>query len=232
MKKKLVIISLLVGLLSLIGCNSNTSKTTLPDETPKDLSTINPNDLLYTTATLNDALPEFVENTEKCASFHEDFWRQIEFISKDQKAAIDKEILKIKDVYDNHAHKSETYTGYKKVAVRNLITQPLKIEFSKLKSYLGNKEISIGCLGLENNPGKVKNGFFFSLDSINYYGLLENNMVTTLCIYSADSESALRSATSRLSNLLAAERLYFVDWSAMNVFDEKSIRTELVKGNQ
>lgn len=222
---------LISGLLGLLGCgNSITdSKTTQKDSTAQ---TVNLNDILFTTPTLNNGLPEFKDKTDTCAFFHEDYWRQIEFISKDQKSSIDKEILKIKDVFDNHTHKSETYHAFKKVAVRDLITQPLTIDFSKLKSYLTDKPIKMQGLGLENNPGQVKGGFYFSVNGVNYYGLADNNIVKTFCIYSADSDESLKSSVDNLSKLLATEKLYLVDWTAMHVFDETNIKTDLVKENK
>jgi len=125
---------LLTGLLGLFGCNSK-SNGKVPKSDTSEVEYMNPNDILFTIPTLNNSLPNFKDKTDSCASFHEDEWRQIEFISKDQKSSIDKEIAKIKDIYDNFSHKSETYTAFKNVAVRDLINQPLSIEFSKLKSY-------------------------------------------------------------------------------------------------
>ena len=219
------------GLLGLFGCDDSKteSKTTTQDKSPQ---TVNLDSILFTTPTLENALPQFRDKTDTCAFFHEDEWRQIEFISKDQKGSIDKEIAKIKDIFDNHTHKSETYTAFKKVAVRDLIPQPMTIDFSKLKSYLTDKPIKMQGLGLENNPGQVKGGFYFSVDRVNYYGVLDNNSVKTFCIYSADSDENLKSATDKLSKLLANEKLYLVDWRAMHVFDETNIKTDLVKNNK
>lgn len=231
MKNKIIIMGLFTGLFGLFGCSSNSlDKTTQTD--PLKVVTMNPNDILFSTSTLNNALPDFEEKTDSCAFFHEDEWRQIEFISKDQKSSIDKEIVKIEDIYDNFSHKSETYTAFKKVAVRELITQPLSVDFSKLKSYFTDKKIKIQGFGLENNPGQVKNGFFFAINGVNYYGLVDNNTVKTFCIYSAGSDEELKSSTENLSKFLATEKLYLVDWRAMHVFDETNIKSELVKDKQ
>jgi hypothetical protein len=229
MKNLTLFMGLISGLLGLLGCGDNkTTNKTSQTDTAK-IQTINPNDILFTTPTLNNALPDFKEKTDTCVFFHEDEWRQIEFVSKNQKASIDKEIIKIKDIYDNQSHKGENYVGYKNVAVRDLITEPLFIDFSKLKSYLTDKPIKIQGLGLDNNTGQVKGGFFFNINGVNYYGLVDNNTVKTFCIYSSDSEQDLKSATVNLAKLLAAEKLYLIDWRAMHVFDETNIKTGLVK---
>lgn len=211
---------LLSGLLGLLGCGNNKTSDKTSENGSTKVQTMNPNDILFTTPTLNNALPDFKEKTDSCAFFHEDEWRQIEFITKDQKVSIDKEIAKIKDIYDNHSHKGAGYTAFKNVAVRDLITQPLSVDFSKLKSYLTDKPIKMQGLGLENNTGQVKGGFFFAINGVNYYGLTDNNFVKIFCIYSADSDKELKSATENLTKLLAAEKLYLVDWRSMKVFDE------------
>lgn len=229
MTKPTLLMGLLTGLLGLFSCGDNKTSDKKSQDATTSEQKIDLSNALYTTPTIENALPDFKEKTEVCAFFHEDFWRQIEFISKDQKSSIDKEIAKIKDIYDNHSHKGADYMGFKNVAVRDLITKPLSIDFSKLKSYLTDKPVEMQGLGLENNPGQVKGGFYFSIDGVNYYGLVDNNVVKTFCIYSADSDQALKTSADKLSKLLETEKLYLVDWRAMNVFDETNIKTDLVK---
>lgn len=229
MTKSTFIMGLLTGLLGLFSCGDINSSDKKSQDTNTSEQKMDLDNLLYTTPTIENVLPEFTEKTEVCAFFHEDLWRQIEFISKDQKSSIDKEIAKIKDIYDNHSHKGGDYMGFKNIAVRDLITKPISIDFSKLKSYLTDKPIKMQGLRLENNPGQVKGGFYFSIDGVNYYGLVDNNIVKTFCIYSADSDQELKSSTDKLSILLKTENLYLVDWRVMNVFDETNIKTDLVK---
>jgi hypothetical protein len=231
MKNQILIMGVLSGLLGLLGCNSETTDKSSHANTSSSQK-IDLDNALFTTPTLENALPPFKEKTDSCASFHEDEWRQIEFISKDQKESIDKEIVKIKDIYDNYSHKGNDYIAFKKVAVRNLITQPLAINFTKLKSYLSDKEIKFQGLELQNNPGQVKGGYFFTVDGVNYYGLVDNNIVSSFCIYSADSNQQLKAAGDKLAKFLEKENLYLVDWRAMHVFDEKNIKTDLVKDTQ
>ena len=226
MTKQIFIMGLLIGLSGIFGCN-NKADNKKSQQDSSSTQKIDLTDALFTTPTIENALPEFKEKTDSCAFFHEDNWRQIEFISKDQKSAIEKEFAKIKDIYDNYSHKSKTYTAYKQVAVRDLITQPLTVDFTKLKSYLTGKEIKMQGLGLENNSGQVKNGFFFNADGVNYYGLLDNNKVKTFCIYSADNNERLKSATIKLSKFVEEEKLYLVDWRAMKMYDEITIKTDL-----
>lgn len=219
---------ILSGLLALLGCGDRNASNITSTNDSSQVQTINPNDILFSTPTINNSLPDFEEKSDSCAFFHEDEWRQIEFISKDQKASIDKEMAKIKNIFDNHSYKGDGYTAFTNVAVRDLITQPLRVNFSKLKSYLTDKLVKMQGLGLENNDGQVKGGFFFAINGVNYYGLADHNTVKTFCIYSADSEQDLKAATDNLAGFLAKENLYLVDWRSMKVFDENTIGTDLV----
>lgn len=228
MKNQILLMGLLSGLLGFFGCGGTATNRSGKNDTTK-VQTVNPNEILFTTPTINNALPDFKEKTDTCVFFHEDEWRQIEFVSKYQKGSIDKEISKIKDIVDNQSHKGDSYVGYKNIAVRDLITEPLSIDFSKLTSYLTDKPIKIQGLGLDNNSGQVKGGFFFNVKGVNYYGIVDNNNVKAFCIYSADSEQDLKTSTENLSKLLSTEKLYLIDWRAMHVFDETNIKTDLVK---
>lgn len=226
MKQTILIMGIINGLLGLFCCNSpKDTKAAQKDST--NIQTINTNDILFTTPTLENALPDFEDKIDTSnLQFHEDDWRQIEFISKDQKNFIDQEIAKIKDIYDNFSHKGDTYWGFKKVAVRNLIKKPLTINFQKLKSYLSDNNLKIKGVSLYNNPGQVRNGFSYTANGIDYYGLFDDNKnVKTFCIDALDNQESLKSSIEKLSKLLATEKLYLIDWRQMKVFDETNIKT-------
>jgi hypothetical protein len=223
MKKLTVIMGLISGLLGLLGCGSKAVKNSTTDS----VQTLNLNDILFTTPTLENALPDFEDKTDTTnLQFHEDDWRQIEFVSKSQKELIDKEIAKIKDIFDNHLHKGDTYTAFKKVAVRDLINQPLTIDFSLVKTFLTDEKLVVRGLSLENNAGQVRNGFSFIARGIEYYGQFDDNgKVKWLGIYSVESNESLKSSIPSLTRLLTDLNLYLVDWRQMKVFDEQSIKT-------
>jgi len=209
------------GIFSLFGCDSPKPEPQKPDET---VQKINLDNILYTTPTINNSLPQFTEKTETCVVFHEDDWRQTEFISKNQKASIDKEIQEIRDVLENHSHHGDSYTGYRKLTVRELITEPLTVDFEKLKSYLTDDDIELSGVELGNNDGQVNGGFYFSTNGINYYGQRDNQLVGIFCIHSVDS---FGTSLENLSRLLKEENLFLVDWRSATVYDEITILTDL-----
>ncbi len=67
MTKQTLIMGLLTGLLGFFGCNNKATDKTSQGDTSK-VVTMNPNDILFTTSTLN-ALPDFKEKTDTCAFF-------------------------------------------------------------------------------------------------------------------------------------------------------------------
>ncbi len=227
MTKQTFVFLFLAGLPGLFSCNSkNDNKTTQQDSTSKEQ--IEVNKVLYTTPTIPNTMPDFKEKTDSGVIIHEGYWRQFEFVSKDQKNSIDKEFVKIQDIMDNYKIDSGTY-GYKKVAVRDLIPQPMSVDFSKLISYFPPNTIKLQGLGIENNPGQVRNGFFFSVEGISYFGILDNGKVKTFCIYSADSDAEMKEATVYLSTLLSTEKLYLVSWEGRKLYDETTIITQLAE---
>lgn len=185
--------------------------------------------IINSITTLEGNMPELILKTdaEPACEMHEDDWRQIEFVSKSQKPAIDEEIAKIKDVYDNHCIRGNGYIGFKKISVRTLITKPLAIDFFKIKTYLANKDIRTGGVSFfgfsDQIINKAINGFSFLADGIIYYGELgQDNKVKWLCVSWIIKKDVDPSA-GKLSKLLAEENLYLVDWQRREIFDEANI---------
>lgn len=184
---------------------------------------VKPTDTLSPEATLPNIPPEFIPKTDSGRTINEGYWRQFEFVSKDQKTAIEKEFEKIRDVQENYMVDSASTFGYKKVAIRDLMTQQLSIPLSRLESYFPGKKLSLEGLAIKNHPGQVRNGFFFQEGGISYLGILENGVIKILCIYSSESDSEWAEASSYLSTLLKKENLYLVDWEYRTITDEKNI---------
>lgn len=222
MIKQIFMAAFLAITCGVVGCKSNEDNKKSTDEV-----LIKPQvkraDTLSREATIPNVMPEFIPKTDSGRTINEGYWRQFEFVSKDQKTAIEKEFEKIKDVKDNYKFDSASVFGYKKVAVRDLMTQQLSIPLSRLESYFPDKELSLEGLAIKNHPGQVKNGFYFQKGGISYLGILENGIIKTLCIYSSESDSEWTEASPYLSTLLKKENLYLVAWEYRTITDEKNI---------
>ena len=218
---------ILSGLLTFFGC-SNPKKghlITTTGSSGKD-TTINVNDILATTPTIENTFPDFENKTDSTdLQILEDDWRQIEFISKDQKSSIQTEIDSINYIFEHKVHKGPGYLGFKDIYVRRLIEHPLSIPLNRILSYLGGGDTKQSGLAILNNSGRVKNGFSLVCNGVEYYGLKDNkNNVTTFCISGAESDKDLDNGIKKLSKFLKSENLFLVHWTHTIMFDETNIQ--------
>jgi hypothetical protein len=197
-----------------------------PIDSP-DVVSIHPNSILFSMPTINDALPEFESLTDTCLSMHEDDWRQLEFISKDQRPLIDMEMVRIKAIYENHMVDSSL--GFNNIAVRKMITAPVSIALRNFKNILISHGTKMQGLTLDNNEGQVKDGIYFDSDGVGYYGIVKGDIVTTLGIDYVKGEKELIAASKKMSKFLAKENLYLIDWKYMNIYDERNVESDLLK---
>lgn len=225
MKHLLIFTGLVSGLLLLAGCNNqNESKITATDSLG-NVQTINPNELLMTIPTIENTFPGFEDKTDtNNLKIPEDDWRQVEFISKDQKALIDREIDSITYIFEHEMQQGKDYAAFKDLHIRRLITKPVSVSFEKLTNYLGETKTGIAGITITGNSGQIKHGFSISSEGLHYYGIKdENNHVSVLCFYGADTDQDLVKSIDKVSKLLATEKLYLVDWIHRKVVDEKNI---------
>lgn len=72
MKLIILAMGLLSGLLGFFSCGDTKIGNQTSQKDNSKVQTINLNDILFTTPTLNNALPDFRKKTDSCAFFHED----------------------------------------------------------------------------------------------------------------------------------------------------------------
>jgi len=226
MKQLLVLMGLISGLLSLFGCNNQKESKIIATDSSGNVQTINPKDILMTIPTIENTFPDFENKTNpNNLKILEDDWRQIEFISKDQKTLIDQEIDSITYIFEHEMHQGKDYSAFKNLHVRRLITKPVSLTFEKIKSYLGDTKNKIAGITINGNSGQVRNGFSIFSQGLNYYGVKDdNNKVFVLCFYGADADKDLVNSIGRVSKLLSTENLYLVDWIHRKIVDEKNIK--------
>ncbi|MFX1256060.1 MAG: hypothetical protein ACFFCZ_30915 [Promethearchaeota archaeon] len=200
-------------------------------EEKDQIKMMDPNDILFSMPTIEDALPGIVESsTSDIASLeiNEDDWRQLEFISRDHQENIVKEMKQIQQIFDNEAVeiKIEAETvpllAFKEIHIRQLIPRPISkpFTFNKLSEYF-NANLIKGDLKFKDYSGIVENAFYIKIEGIEYYGQIENNNIVVLCLYNADSKEDLKNAVTKLTNLLSSENLLLVDWMRRRVISNK-----------
>ena len=207
----------------LLGCHNSGKEKAIAKDSGR-LQTIDPKDVLMTVPTIENAFPDFEKNSDtNNLNILEDDWRQLEFISKDQKRLIDEEIDSISYIFDHELHQGKDYYAFKRLYVRNLIPAPINLPSAHFLAALGNGNEKLTGVSVRNYNGQIKNGFSITLGGVYYYGRLDDgNNIVTLCIYAAESDEDLQNSIERLSKFLGTKNLYLVDWEHRTVLDEKN----------
>jgi hypothetical protein len=226
MKQLLLFMGLFSGLLSFFGCNNQKESKIIATDSSGNVQTISPKDILMTIPTIENTFPDFENKTDiNNLKILEDDWRQIEFVSKDQKALIDQELDSITYIFEHEMHQGKDYSVFKNLHVRRLITKPISLTFEKIKSYLAGAKNEVAGITVNGNSGQVKNGFSISSQGINYYGVKDDkDNVSVLCFHSAGTDKDLINSIDKVSKFLAMENLYLVDWIGRSIVDEKNIK--------
>ena len=169
---------------------------------------MNPNDIWYTTPTISNEFPQTIKKTEKTEndiSIHEDDYRQREFLNVNSNIQINEEFEVIKDIWSNHSKKSEEYTLFKNCHVRKTIgLSNLSIDFNELQTILNSN--SVGQVII--NGESLKNGFSLNTEDTKYFGTLNGENVTELCVSQWNDNT-----TNEILKINKKYNLLFVDWS-------------------
>lgn len=178
----------------------------IEQETEK-VEMMNPNEIWFTTPTISNEFPQTIpltQQTELDIHIHEDDYRQNEFLNLSSLPLVEQEINAIKDVWENHSKKSDDYTLFKNCHVRNKIGSPnLKIDFSELKTIL--KSNSFGQVII--NGEVLVNGFAVKTLNTTYFGTLNNDIVSELCIAEWNENT-----TKEILEINKVYNLIFVNW--------------------
>ena len=170
---------------------------------------MNPNDLLFTLPTISNEIASTVPKPLFNDFEHqilEDDWRQNEFLNKSSINLINHEIEEIKKIWKKDKKENISFNAFKNCHVRRTIGNPnLKLNFEDLKSLLEVK--AIGSLKFIKNKDFVKNAFVIKTKETTFYGIVENNNVTQLCIseFSDNTIEDIRKIINKFD-------LLFVSW--------------------
>lgn len=168
---------------------------------------VNPNDIWFTTPTISNEFPQTVATTRQTEfDIHilEDDYRQNEFLNLKALPLIEEEFIGIKNIWDNHSKKSGDYTLFKNCHIRKVIGSPnLTINFNELKTLL--KCNSTGQVII--NGETLLSGFAIKTESTTYFGTLNIDTVTEICISQWNGNS-----TNEILEINKAFNLLFVNW--------------------
>ena len=148
----------------------------------RKIDKINLNEIWFTTPTISNEFPQrgpIKRQADFDIQIMEDDYRQNEFLNLNALPLIEEEFIGIKNTWENDSKKSDGYTLFKNCHVRKVIGSPnLSINFNELKEIL-----TCGPTGQVIITGEsLLNGFAIKTENTTYFGTLNNEIVTELCI--------------------------------------------------
>ena len=181
-----------------------------------ELSTIDPNEVLFSLATINNSLAQVknADSLEDVMVFREDDWRQVEFVDVDNEDAINQEFGCIYDIYQNHLEEA----GFKEIHLRDKIEEPLKkcsITIDMLKESFDVVKCYNG-VAFNTAAATIVNGFALE---IKYNWVLwgevnEEGNILTLNISQLENADVKKIAKT-IDDFLQSYNLFLVDWTRL-----------------
>ncbi len=185
------------------------------------LEKIDPNQLLYTTPTINDAIPTALTETPLLpggVATHEDNWRQFEFVSSSYKQQIEKELEHINEIWKFKSVKTGEYTAFRNVHVRKLIPSPISIPFtqSDFSALFGQKPASFAFLGSSH---AFRDVHAIQSGGVAFYAEISDGKLSTLGIDSSSAPTLTKDTISRLATFIKKNKLVLVHWPSRTLLE-------------
>jgi hypothetical protein len=237
---KLSITIPLVLFVALGGCyDENTSSGTSTSEEDADeivgvspvvveaddnneVDTLDPNKILFSTPTLNDAIPTTVEGgaiRDGCIQLHEDDWRQFELVSAGLKPEVDAELLDIIAIWDNHSVPlGNSGTAFREVHVRKRLPMGLDVEIplSEFELLVGGVTQPMTFYGY----GEVLCDVHAArIDNLIIYAHVTDRSVTSIGLHVIEQFSLPTDFAVRFREFLLRHDLMLVHWRSRTLFE-------------
>jgi hypothetical protein len=211
-------------LAAVIGCSHENDTVTLEAETaePGEIVTMDPNDILFTTPTLNDAIPLTLEGStvaEDCIQLHEDDWRQFEFVAASRKHEIDLELADIGAIWDEYSVPlGESGTAFREVHIRKRIPNALDISMplAEFETLVGQEAGSMTFFGY----GEVlRDVYAVKIDNLVVYVLIQDGNVTTIGFDAVEQFTLPADFLDRLGKFVRVHKVVLVHWRSRTLFE-------------
>jgi hypothetical protein len=180
----------------------------------QEMEKMKPQDILYTTPTINDALPKLSQNetgNELTVRIHEDDWRQFEFVSLNHKEQINYELNSIDAIWKKHSVPIGEYTGFNSIHVRKKITKPLSIKFSKseFEKLIGGTSVGITFL---DNSREIEDVYAIRKAGYIFYAHITANKLVTLGVERNTDEFLPEEVAKNIKNFVDENDLALIHW--------------------
>ncbi|MFZ6655370.1 hypothetical protein [Undibacterium sp. TJN19] len=178
------------------------------------MTTINPNDILFSVPTLSNELasllPVTAQPTETDFLLHEDEWEQVEFFPGNRLEEIQAMLAEYKSFEATH----RTEAGWRKAYVRDLKrSSVLDTDVPTLATLLGCSIGPAPMLYYGNTlSGQVQNGFSLALGgNVSLYGFADDHGIPVLAVSMGPQAENAR-LMEAFAKLNASHGLIMVDW--------------------
>lgn len=212
---------LLLAVLIAMGCDRNeTEPTNIADAA--DVVTMDPNEILFTTPTLNDAIPATEQGSTVPADsiqLHEDDWRQFELVPRKLKTDVDAELADINAIWENHSVPlGESGTAFREVHVRKRIPKALAIPMtlSDFAAFVGQDPRRMTFFGY-GEP--LSNVHVAKVDNLIIYAHIENGAVTAMGFDVTEQFSLPEDFANRLRDFVRDHDLLLIHWRSRTLFE-------------
>lgn len=216
------------------GCGERNLETKAIANKSPEVTNMNPQDILFSTPTLNDALPAALGPPipkEGCCQMHEDDWRQFEFVSSTFAPEIASELEAIDKIWKEESVPiGDKGTAFRSVHVRKSIPKPLEIpmtlaDFEKL---FGGRASSMALIG---NDKCLRDVHAIQLKNVIIYGVIQDDRLITLGIEPQDRFVITGETSDRLEPFLIKHGLRLVHWRSRKVFETPAAAIKYLRGN-
>jgi hypothetical protein len=191
-----------------------TRRPARPSPTGERIQSMDPREILFSLPTIYDTQPALdpppADSTVRF-HLHEDDWRQVEFVSASDRAAIEREIAEVRAF--KHAHAKGP--GWDSIFVRKERPDalgPRHIPLDSLaKAFAGASTLEPLFMEAAGRPAQVRGGFAIPLtDSAFAYGQAWNGELVSLCLSRPPDDD--RAALRPLLAFASAHDLLLVNW--------------------
>ena len=172
--------------------------------------------ILHHVPTIADSVPPLASGTSKAGKsvleLDEDDWRQVEFVSYDQKKSVEVCLAQIKTIYAQETERR----GFSRVHVRSEMSEPLygvNIRAAEVYDIFGASALPFTGLAFSRFSGLISGGFALETNTeITIYGQQDKGIVKALCMGATEPTGRFRAHVEALATFAIFHRLCLVDW--------------------
>ena len=211
----------------------NPAQTTSAATKESAVTLLDPKDILFSTPTLNDALPAELGPSapgDDCFQMHEDDWRQFEFVSAALGAETSSELAAIDRIWkEQSVALGNDATAFRNVHVRQRIPTPLDVPMSlaEFEALFGKRASPVTFFGYEK---VLRDVHAIPLDNVVVYAVIQNDRIKTLGLEPQGRFAITGDAADRLERILTEHDLRLVHWRSRTLFDTPQAAMKYLRG--